>query len=83
MIVMIFLVGALSGTLAGGAICVRYLRREIAADVGPKLKRIQLQLDSIDTEINLALTTRLADLSSRSVARPPLPRGEPSSTSST
>ena len=63
MIVMIFLIGLLLGLLAGGAVCVRYLRHEIAADLGPGLKRVQMQLDNLDTEINLALATRLADLS--------------------
>jgi hypothetical protein len=35
---LIFLVGALLGVLMGGALCVRYLRREVAADIGPKLR---------------------------------------------
>jgi hypothetical protein len=60
---LIFLVGALLGVLMGGALCVRYLRREVAADIGPKLKRMQLQLDNIETELNLAITTRHAELS--------------------
>lgn len=65
MIVMIFLVGALFGVLLGGAICVRYLRQEIAADIGPKLRRIQLQLENLEAEINLAMATRLTELSRR------------------
>ena len=36
MIVLTFLTGLLLGTLIGGAFCVRYLRREIAANVGPQ-----------------------------------------------
>ena len=64
---LIFLVGALLGVLMGGALCVRYLRREVADDISPKLKRMQLQLDNIETELNLAITTRHAELS----ARPP------------
>jgi hypothetical protein len=63
MVVMIFLVGLLLGVLGGGALCVRYLRQEIAADVGPRLRRMQMQLDNLDTEINLVLATRFADLS--------------------
>ena len=59
---MVFFLGALLGLLLGGALCVRYLRREIAADIGPKLKRMQLQLDNIETELNLAITTRHAEL---------------------
>ena len=48
---LIFLVGSLLGVLMGGALCVRYLRREVAADIGPKLKHMQLQLDNIETEL--------------------------------
>ncbi len=59
---LIFLVGALLGVLMGGALCVRYLRREVAGDIGPKLKRMQLQLNNIETELNLAIATRHAEL---------------------
>jgi len=67
---LIFVVGALLGVLMGGALCVRYLRREIADDIGPKLKRIQLQLDNIEAELNLAIATRNAELSTRSQRGP-------------
>jgi hypothetical protein len=67
---LIFLVGALLGVLMGGALCVRYIRREVAADIGPKLKRMQLQLDNIETELNLAITTRHAELSACSPGNP-------------
>ncbi len=63
---LIFLVGLiflLVGVLIGGALCVGYLRREIADDIGPKLKRMQFQLDNIEAELNLAITTRHAELS--------------------
>lgn len=59
---LVFLVGALLGVLMGGAICVRYLRREVAGDIGPKLKHMQLQLDNIQTELALTSTTRYAEL---------------------
>jgi hypothetical protein len=59
---LIFLVGALLGVVMGGALCVRYLRREVAGDIGPKLKRMQFQLDNIETELNLAIATRHAEL---------------------
>ena len=68
---LIFLVGALLGVIMGGIVCVRYLRREIAADIGPKLKRVQLQLDTIETQLNLAIMTRYAELSSRPPDDPP------------
>ncbi len=61
--VYIFLVGALLGVLMGGALCVRYLRREIADDIGPKLKRIQFQLENIEAELGMAIATRHAELS--------------------
>jgi hypothetical protein len=64
---LIFFVGALLGILIGGAICVRYLRREIAADIGPSLRRMQAQLDILEATVNLALTTRYAELSERAV----------------
>lgn len=63
---MIFLVGALLGLVLGGALCVRYLRREIAADIGPALKRVGLQLDNIEAQLNLAIMTRYGELTSRS-----------------
>ena len=62
---LIFFVGLLTGVVTGGALCVRYLRREIAADIGPRLKRVQLQLDNVETQLNLALMTRYAELTSR------------------
>jgi hypothetical protein len=58
---LMFLLGALIGVLATGALCVRYLRHEIAADVGPRLRRLQLQLDSLESALNLALITRYAE----------------------
>ncbi len=70
---LIFLVGLiflLMGVLMGGALCVCYLRREIAGDIGPKLKRVQLQLDNIETELNLAITMRHAELSACSSSSP-------------
>jgi len=62
---LIFLVGALLGVIMGGAVCVRYLRREIAADIGPKLKRVQLQLDNIEAELTLAILTRRTEPNTR------------------
>lgn len=63
---LIFLVGLiflLFGVIIGCALCVGYLRREIADDIGPKLKRMQYQLDNIEAEMNLAITMRQANLS--------------------
>lgn len=70
---LIFLVGLiflLLGVLVGGALCVSHLRREIADDIGPKLKRIEFQLDNIEAELNLAITMRQAELSACSSGNP-------------
>jgi hypothetical protein len=68
---LIFLVGALLGVVIGGAICVRYLRREIAADIGPRIKGVQLQLDNIETQLNMAIMARYTEVCSRFSADPP------------
>lgn len=68
---MVFLVGALLGLLMGCTLCVHYLRREIAADIGPALKRVELQLDNIETQLNLAIMTRYAEFSSRPLGDSP------------
>ena len=77
---LIFALGAMLGVLAGGALCVRYLRSAIAddispqlkrmhADIDPQLRRMQNQLDNIESAVNLALATRYAELSQ--LPRPP------------
>jgi hypothetical protein len=67
---LIFLTGALLGILAGGGLCVRYLRQEISADIGPRLRRIELQLGTMESAANLALVTRYAEATAP-------PRGAP------
>jgi hypothetical protein len=62
---LIFLLGTLIGVLAGGAMCVRYLRQELAADIGPRLRRLQLQLDSLESALNLVLVSRYAEIGSQ------------------
>ena len=69
---IIFILGALLGILGGGAVCVRYLRHEIAADIGPELRRMQGKLDNLEAALNLALMTRYADLSAAQI-HPPHP----------
>jgi hypothetical protein len=65
MAVMIFLVGTMLGVLGGGALCVRYVRQEVLAGVVPLLRRMQVQLDNLEAELNLALVHRLTELSTR------------------
>jgi hypothetical protein len=63
MIILIFLVGSLLGLLFGALLCIRFIRQEVAADIGPRLRRIQGQLETIEAEIVLALGNRYAELS--------------------
>jgi hypothetical protein len=70
---MLFLLGMLIGTIAGCLICIRYLRREIAADIGPRLKRIENQLDNLETAVNLAMVTRYVDVAEIRAPRPRTP----------
>jgi hypothetical protein len=66
---LIFFLGALLGVLLGGTLCVAYLRQEIAAGINPRLRRIELQLDTIESQLNLAIMTRYAELNARSTGR--------------
>jgi hypothetical protein len=68
---MWFLLGILVGAIAASLIRLAYLRREVAADIEPRLRRIQLQLDNLETAVNLAVVTRYAEMAE---IRPPRPR---------
>jgi hypothetical protein len=68
MIELTFLVGLLLGTLIGGAFCVRYLRREIAANVGPQLRQLNYKIEALESVLNLALATQHAELTSLTTA---------------
>jgi|KBSMisStandDraft_5_1062788.scaffolds.fasta_scaffold933743_1 hypothetical protein len=64
---VVILLGLLTGLLTGAAVCARYLRQEIAANIGPRLRRIELQLDTLMAELDhLATEARLAALAKRS-----------------
>jgi hypothetical protein len=66
-------IGGMIGGLAGCGTCIRYLRREIAADIGPRLRRIQLQLDNLETAVNLGVVTRYADMAAGFTRLPATP----------
>jgi hypothetical protein len=75
---LIFVVGGLLGLIAGGALCVRYLRQEVAGDITKKLGKIefqlatvQSQLENVQAEQNLANMTRRAEWSALAAAGPP------------
>jgi hypothetical protein len=63
---LIFFLGMLLGVLLGGTLCVAYVRQEITAGISPKLKRVELQLDTIEAQLNLAVMTRYTEM----IARP-------------
>lgn len=82
MVLLIFIVGALLGVLAGGTLCVYYLRSAIADDIGPQLKRMhadidpqlrrmQNQLDLIEYAVNSALAHWYTEMSRNASSQPP------------
>lgn len=56
------IIGALFGLLVGGAFVLRYLRREIAANVGPQLRQLNYKIEALESVLNLVLVTRRAEL---------------------
>ena len=68
--ILIFLIGLQLGVLVGAVSCIRYLRRELSAEIGPKLKRMQAQLDSLEAALNLAVLSHYAELSERLAPHP-------------
>ena len=65
MIVLIFLVGSLSGLLLGALLCVRFVRQAVTADLSPKLRRIEGQLSNIETELTYVASVRYAELTAQ------------------
>ena len=62
---MLFILGALLGVLIGQALCIRYIRHEMTADITPTLRRLENQLDLLESQVNLALMSRYAEISGR------------------
>jgi hypothetical protein len=62
MTALIFTLGALVGLLMGAMMCIRFIRQEVAGDIGPRLRRIQVQLDALEAEVGLAIGTRYAEV---------------------
>lgn len=62
---MLILLGVLIGLLIGATVCARYIRQEITASIGPRLRHMELQLDTLRAELNLATEARLAALNRR------------------
>jgi hypothetical protein len=66
MSVMTFLVGALLGLVIGAALCVRYLRQELTARIGPRMDLMILKLDNTQSAVNIALANWHAELHNHS-----------------
>jgi hypothetical protein len=62
MTVLIFLLGSTFGLLLGALLCIRFIRQEVAGDIGPRLRRIQVQLDALEAEVGLVIGTRYAEV---------------------
>jgi hypothetical protein len=82
MTVLIFLIGALLGMLLGTALCVRYLRQELTARIGPTMDLLELKLDNVHSAVNIALANWHAELHNNH-QHPPQPQQIPKSTSRT
>jgi hypothetical protein len=65
MIVLIFLVGSLLGVLLGSLLCIRFIRQEVTGDLGPKLRQIQGQLNTIEAELTYMVSARYAELTAQ------------------
>lgn len=65
MIVLIFLVGSLFGLLLGALLCIRFVRQEVAGDLGPKIRQIQGQLNVIEAELTYAVSSRYAEFNAQ------------------
>lgn len=46
----------------GALLCIRFIRQEVAGDIGPRLRRIQLQLDALEAEVGLVIGTRYTEV---------------------
>ena len=55
---MLFLLGVLLGSVVGVSVCVRYLRQEIAAAIGPR--RAELRPGPLRAELSLGTGARLS-----------------------
>jgi len=65
------LLGTLLGLLVGMAACARFLRQEITANIGPRLRRIEQQLERLQAEVTLDAASRIAVLNQQLEQRRP------------
>jgi hypothetical protein len=58
MIVLVVIAASEFGLLLGALVCIRFIRQEVAAELGPKLRQIQGQLDSLEADLTYAVSSR-------------------------
>jgi hypothetical protein len=73
-VVLVFFLGALLGLVVGVLGCVRYVRQELTARIGPTMNLMQLQLDNVQSALNLALSSWHAQLHDHSTSPVPVMR---------
>ena len=61
-LLLIIFSSVLLGVTLGGAVCIRYLRQEMTARIGPTMDLVLLKLDNTQSAVNLTLTNWQAEL---------------------
>jgi hypothetical protein len=85
---LIFVIGALTGLVVAGSLCVHHFRSAITGDIGlqlkrmhadidPQLRRIENQIGLIESAVNVALATLYAEMSSNPPRPPAIPAPRP------
>jgi hypothetical protein len=71
MIFLVSLVALLLGVWIGTLLRVRYVRQGVIDELGPKLSRMQGQLNTIEAELSYMVSARYAELNARPLVEPP------------
>jgi hypothetical protein len=70
MIFLVSLVALLLGVLIGTLLRARYIRQGVIDDLGPKLSRMQGQLNTIEAELAYMVSARYAEVNARPLSEP-------------
>lgn len=72
--ILIFAMGALLGLAMGAALCVRYVRQELTANITPRLDVIEARLGTVQWTVNELVSSTMHDqMRSRTRPQPALP----------
>ncbi|MCA1708455.1 MAG: hypothetical protein LC808_36315 [Actinobacteria bacterium] len=61
-LVLVILSSALLGLMLGALLCIRYVRQEMTARIGPTMDLVLLKLDNMQGAVNLAFANWQAEL---------------------